>query len=204
VTLALAERDRLRSQMRVKRRSLDDRLAANAALAIARRLQRIPAFRRSRCVAGYWPFDGEVDVRPALAAAQERRATTVLPSLSRRRVGEMGFAAWRPGVPMTQNRYGIPEPLPVDRRLFRAADLDVVLVPLLAFDDRGHRIGMGGGYYDRCFATVTRGPCPWPVLIGIAYEHQRLNDIESADWDVPLAWVVTESAVRRCRSTDTT
>jgi 5-formyltetrahydrofolate cyclo-ligase len=199
VTLALAERDRLRRKMRERRRALDDRRANNASLSIARRLQRIPAFQRARLIAGYWPVDGEIDVRPALAAVQKRKATTVLPVLSRTRTGEMSFAAWRADVPMTRNRYGIPEPLPTGRHLFRAANLQVVLVPLLAFDDQGHRIGMGGGYYDRCFAAATRRPCPWPTMIGVGYEHQRLSEIESAPWDVPLSWVVTENALRRCR-----
>ena len=74
--------------------------------------------------------------------------------------------------------------------------LDLVITPLVAFDAEGNRMGMGGGYYDRSFAwrkrrRIWRGP----MLVGYAYELQKLNSIRASDWDVPMDAVVTESAL---------
>lgn len=81
----------------------------------------------------------------------------------------------------------------------RAAALDVIVMPLAAFDDHGNRIGMGGGYYDRTLAAAASAP-GWrrPTLIGLAFEAQRVAPIPAREWDVPLDWVATEAGVYRC------
>ncbi|MGA9423336.1 MAG: 5-formyltetrahydrofolate cyclo-ligase, partial [Rhodanobacteraceae bacterium] len=84
--------------------------------------------------------------------------------------------------------------------LIEAAELDVVLVPLVAFDRHGHRLGFGGGYYDRAFAFLHGRDMPGsPLLIGIAYAMQELPRIEASAWDVRLDYVATENELIECR-----
>ena len=96
---------------------------------------------------------------------------------------DLYFAAYRTGEPLRDNRYGIPEPVSPLR-----IQPTVVLAPLVAFDNRGCRLGMGGGYYDRYFASA-----PGVLHIGVAHECQRIDALPANPWDEPLAAVVTET-----------
>jgi 5-formyltetrahydrofolate cyclo-ligase len=95
------------------------------------------------------------------------------------------------------NCFGIPEPAGASGRWLRGAELDVVLAPLVAFDRAGHRLGMGGGFYDRTFRFVVRR-AEWrrPWIIGLAYDFQRVDALPVERWDVPLHAVVTESGAQ--------
>ena len=95
------------------------------------------------------------------------------------------------------NRFSIPEPVEPARRRIRPLFLDLVLFPLVAFDGRGNRLGMGAGYYDRTFEAVRRRRAwPGPKRIGVAYEMQRVDSLAAADWDIPLDAIVTDRATR--------
>lgn len=154
--------------------------------AIVRHLGALPAFRRARHVAVYWPADGEADVRGVAEYARSRGKTLYLPKVGRS--GAMRFATWPPAAQLRNNRYGIPEPVTVRWRTVPAAQLQVILMPLVAFDGRGHRLGMGGGYYDRALAGRRRRP----LLIGIAFSFQQVPMVPAQPWDVPLDMVITE------------
>ena len=97
---------------------------------------------------------------------------------------------------MDRNIFGILEPERKPR--IDARRLDLVLTPLVAFDDRGVRIGVGRGYYDRCFAFLNRRR-HWrrPKLVGVAYERQHVRELARASWDVPLWGAVTEAEYRQ-------
>jgi 5-formyltetrahydrofolate cyclo-ligase len=108
----------------------------------------------------------------------------------------MTFAELAPGALLAANFFGILEPK-VGRKI-EARRLDLVLTPLVAFDDRGVRLGVGRGYYDRAFKFL-RHRSRWrrPKLLGVAYELQRVAPLTPSSWDVPLWGVVTEARVRR-------
>jgi 5-formyltetrahydrofolate cyclo-ligase len=199
MTVTFSDRPALRREMRSMRRGLSPRESARASAAIVERLVRLPAFRRARSVAGYWPVDGEPDVREALLVALARGAAALLPVLGGSHSRPMRFARWRPGWPLLRNRFGIPEPAVRARRFFTARGIDLVIAPLVAFDPSGHRLGLGGGYYDRTFAPAIGRARPWAPIIGVAYEHQRVPELEPAPWDVTLDMVVTERHIWRCR-----
>lgn len=156
---------------------------------MARRLAASPLFRAARRIAVYWPNDGEIDVAPLLRRAWACGKTCYLPVLRGKR---LGFAAYRRGDDLNLNRFGIPEPALPARKLVGAPALDLVLVPLLAFDAQGNRLGMGAGFYDRTLAARARR-AHWrrPRLIGVAYEFQKVAKLLPAPWDVPLDSVVT-------------
>ena len=97
---------------------------------------------------------------------------------------------------LAPNRYGIPEPRVSARELMKAEDLDLVLLPLVAFDKRGNRLGRGVGFYDKTLAFLhRRRHLRKPHLLGLAHDFQRLSAVPTDDWDVPLDGVVTDRAV---------
>src|SRR5699024_7215783 len=122
--------------------------------------------RRFRHIAVYQARDGEMDPLPALSRHRFRGARLYLPVLDPVYRGRLRFHLWRQEERLRANRFGIGEPRHWQRG--RAAwALDAILIPLVGFDDRGHRLGMGGGFYDRTLADLARRPRR-PRLIGIA------------------------------------
>ena len=102
------------------------------------------------------------------------------------------FAPWRPGDPLVSNRYGIPEPDLSPDSLLEASALSLAVAPLVGFDGQGHRLGMGGGWYDRTFAFRHERAAP-PWLVGAAFAAQRVDALGAQAWDVPLDAVCTET-----------
>jgi 5-formyltetrahydrofolate cyclo-ligase len=119
-----------------------------------------------------------------------------LPVLRNRPSNSLWFTAYRPGDRLVNNCYGIPEPVMHSRRIVMPWSLDMVFVPLVAFDRSGNRLGMGGGYYDRTFA-FRRMRSHWrgPKLIGLAHEFQRVEQLLNQVWDIPLDGVITEQRI---------
>jgi 5-formyltetrahydrofolate cyclo-ligase len=145
---------------------------------------RHPWFKLSRSVAFYWPADGEISPLPLLRPAMRLGKTLYLPVIRRH---SLVFRRYRPGNPLRHNRFGIPEPAPHQPTLL-ARQLDLVLVPLVGFDLRCNRLGMGAGFYDRCFDRAgTRLRC-----IGLAHELQKIASVPQDPWDKPLHAVVTD------------
>lgn len=141
----------------------------------------------------FFAFDGEPDLKPLLRANPFREF--YVPVITRT---EMAFALVRADTLLTPNFYGIDEPARPE--LIDPRSLDLVLTPLVAFDNAGTRVGVGAGYYDRCFAFL-RQRRVWfrPKLLGVAYELQRIDSIKANPWDVPLWGAVTENGFRQFR-----
>jgi len=182
----------LRRALRARRgqTSRAERRAASAAL--TQRLSNLPAFQRAGCIAAYWPADGEIDPLPALRWAYAAGKACYLPVLCPQRDGHLHFAPWWPGAPLRRNRFGIAEPIAPRRHWLAPRMLDLVLLPLVAFDGAGNRLGMGGGYYDRSFAFRRRAAVRRPGLIGVGFDWQRVDRLPRRAWDVPLDAVLTE------------
>lgn len=181
----VALRSALRLQMRARRRALAPFRRRLANQAITRRIAALAAFRHARNVALYWPADGEPDIRALAKLAWRHHKQVLLPVVALR--GTMHFVAWAPGAKLRRNRYGIPEPA-VRRRRTAATRIDLVVMPLVAFDARGNRLGMGGGYYDRALARRGRQT----TLLGAAFSFQQAPAVPAQPWDIPLDIIVTE------------
>ena len=147
------------------------------------------AFLRAGRFAAYLPHGGEVDLRPLLERAWRDGRESYLPVVGR---GRLRFLPYAPGTPLRRNRYGIAEPDLPARWQVRAQALDLILVPLVAYDPQGNRLGMGGGYYDRTFAFLHRRRWRRPLLVGAAFAFQRVPALHANPWDVPLDGVATE------------
>lgn len=186
-------RQQLRRQLRAARRALTPAQQRQAAQGLYRQLAQHPLFRRARHIALYLPNDGEIDPRPLLREAQRRGKRTYLPVLSDWPRTKMVFQQVRRGEKLRPNRFGIPEPRIQRARQRTIWALDLILLPLVGFDDEGGRLGMGGGFYDRSLAYRARRTA-WhaPVLLGLAHECQKVERLAQASWDVPLQGTVTD------------
>jgi 5-formyltetrahydrofolate cyclo-ligase len=183
----------LRQRVRTARRALapDERAAADRA--IVGHVRRLPQFGCAEHVAMFLAFDGEPSLGALVPEATRRGKQIYAPVLTS---SGMHFAELNASAKLGTNFFGILEPslgAAIDAR-----ELDLVLTPLVAFDERGTRVGVGRGYYDRCFRFL-RGRQHWcrPKLLGVAYELQRVPHLTDRDWDVPLWGVVTEAGVQR-------
>src|SRR5690606_31040889 len=185
----MSTRNALRRGMRDRRRALPAPARIAAAEALAERLLALPCAPRSGHVAGYWATDGEIPLH-AWQLRLPRGVRYCLPVLHED--ATLRFAPWSPGAPLAPNRYGIPEPDVSPDALLEPARLDLVVVPLVAFDGACHRLGMGGGWYDRSFAFRASRPAP-PHLVGAGFSFQQVASIAHESWDVPLDAVCTES-----------
>lgn len=180
--------------MRNLRRVLPTAEQSAAAQAISARLGSQNLFEQAGTIAAYLPFDGEVDTRSLISTAIDAGKTVCLPVLVNDGK-KMKFTVYTPEQRLVPNDYGIEEPAPGNRHYVAADQLELVLTPLVAFDHSLNRIGMGAGYYDRCFSFLRqRGNKTKPRLIGLAYDFQRITEIEAREWDVALSGVATEIA----------
>lgn len=182
-------RDSQRSRGRENRRTISGADKHDAERHLARRLHRFPQLQRARNVGVYLAIRHEISLNQFVETAARRNFHLFAPVL---RGNTLAFASLDSATTLRPNRFGIPEPLNgpyIDVRF-----LDVVMTPLVAFDNNGVRLGMGGGYYDRCF-QILRGREKWwkPKLIGIGFERQHVQKIEAEKWDVRLWGAVTES-----------
>ena len=190
------EKTELRRSLRARRNALAPEDQRHAAERLASKLIGTRLFLTSRRIACYLPNDGEIDTRPILARIHRMRKDCYLPVLSRLSHDRLWFARLETNTDLKPNRFGILEPAVKSRDLIRAQELDLILMPLVGFDDRGHRLGMGGGFYDRSLEFLRHRTC-WrkPHLLGIAYDFQRVNGLTADSWDVPLQGVITDQAV---------
>jgi 5-formyltetrahydrofolate cyclo-ligase len=184
-TPAAPNPDELRATVRAARRALGEDERRSAQAAIVDRLLSLDELRRAVRVGWYLATDGEVDAGGAVDALRARGAQLWLPVVGPER--SMRFAPWRHDTAMQPNRYGIDEPVLDDTTAVDADGLDAVVVPCVAVDERGHRVGFGAGYYDRALEGTSA------ARIGVAFELQVVAQLTPAPWDVPLDVVVTES-----------
>lgn len=145
-------------------------------------------------ISGFLAIGDEIDPMPALEAARGLGFTLCLPVMVGRGKA-LVFRAWQPGDELISRQWGIREP----RETAAVVEPDVLLVPLLAFDADGHRLGYGGGYFDRTLADLRSRKRV--LAIGLAFDEQRIDSVPSLDYDEPLDGVLTPSGLLRCRPT---
>ena len=187
-----ATRAALRRELRARRRALTARDRAAAARSLARWIALTPFYRRARRIAVYLANDGEIDPGELVRRARAGGRQVFLPVLIDRPWPHLRFAPYPRGALLRPNRFGIPEPAVPRRTLLPARALDLVLLPLVAFDAHGNRLGMGGGYYDRTLAYQRGRTWRRPRLLGVGYAFQQVAALDPAGWDVPLHGIVTE------------
>ncbi len=187
-------RAQLRTRLRKQRRNISPSQQAQAAQSLFRQLAQHPLFLHAQHIALYSASDGEIDTQLLMREAWRRGKHVYLPVLARWPKTTMVFQRVRPvNQQWEKNRFGIAQPrwCVADQRAVWA--LDAVFLPLVGFDRHGERLGMGGGFYDRCFAELyQRDHIITPQRIGLAHECQCIEQLPVAPWDVPLHAVVTD------------
>ncbi len=193
--MASDTRDQLRKKTRHLRRQLTDHVQHQHAVSVASMVCKHVAFRNARRIAFYVAEDGEIDPRFIIQKAWQFKKQVFLPVLPPTG-NSLFFAPYTMNTILIPNRFGIAEPQTHPRYWVRARQLDLILLPLVAFDVQGNRLGMGGGYYDRSLAFMNhRKQWHSPRLIGLAHELQKVPALDSASWDIPLNMIATENTV---------
>ena len=177
----------LRARYRSLRQHLDAPSRSRKTQRINQRLEDLAVLTNGQRIAAYLASPEEASVDAFIKLAWHRLQSIFLPCIDEER-GHMTFTQYHPDAPLKKNCFGLLEP--ADRTaVAQASDLNCALVPLVAFDGQGNRLGMGGGYYDRFFAEPTERP----TLIGIAFsEQQTTAPLPCEQWDVPMDMVVTD------------
>lgn len=189
-------RHEYRARARAARRALSEMQRAAGAQALPAILATLPEWALARRIGFYSSVASEISLAPLINAELARGRLIYLPHLEHT-APQMRFAPWC-GSPMLlmPNRFGILEPRVDAAELIEANALDLVLLPLVAFDRLGMRLGSGAGYYDRALSMRRDRPPP-PLLVGIAYACQEVPPIPAASWDVPLDAIATENELFR-------
>jgi 5-formyltetrahydrofolate cyclo-ligase len=187
----------LRRTLRQARAAVPDAVRRMAARQVERQALSHRLIASQRRVGFYMPAKGELDCLPLLNRALWLGAECYLPIVPHYSQRKLWFTRLRDGRHWAVNRFGIPE-FGHRHDKYRAAWLDVLFMPLLGFDRRGYRMGMGGGFYDASLAFLGRQR-RWrrPRLIGLAFEAQRVERLPEDPWDIPLDGVLTEKRFYR-------
>ncbi|WP_442798697.1 5-formyltetrahydrofolate cyclo-ligase [Pantoea vagans] len=187
---SMLQRQEIRQQVRHLRRAMTDEQQAQAAEQLAELALNYAPVTDARNIALFLSVDGELNTRPLIARLWHLKKAVYLPVLHPFSPGNLLFLRYSPDTPLIPNKLRIPEP-PLDiRQLITLDQLDLMLVPLVAFDQHGQRLGMGGGFYDRTLQNWRQhGFLP----VGLAHDCQQVDSLPVAEWDVPLPAVMTPS-----------
>ncbi|MFC6377984.1 5-formyltetrahydrofolate cyclo-ligase [Tatumella terrea] len=192
MTYSQSERQQIRAQIRHQRQALSPQQQQLAAQQVAERALSFPLLAQARNVALFLSFDGEMDTRPLIARLWQRGQQVYLPVLHPFSQGQLLFIRYLPDTPLKPNRFGIPEPSLNLTELAPLDTLDMILVPLVAFDAQGQRLGMGGGFYDR---TLQHWQQHGVLPAGLAHCCQQVPALPTEQWDIPLPVIITPEKI---------
>lgn len=149
-------------------------------------------FNRNARIAGYLANDGEPSIDLMIQSQHKANRAVYLPALRKQ---QLSFKPYRFNDRLMNNKFNIPEP--IGHQCFSPKYLNIILMPLVGFDEHGNRLGMGGGFYDRTLRFTLRASCKKrPLLIGIAYSQQKVDKLHKQAWDIPLDAVMTEQGLQ--------
>lgn len=181
----------IRAAIKQTRMTLDASIQTDVALKILQQLKTLPSFSAANKIACYLSYNGEVPTKPIIDEIWQQNKNCYLPVLNTVPEKHLTFHEYSQQTILQPNKYNIDEP--INTHEIDITNLDIVLVPLVAFDEHCNRLGMGAGFYDRTFAF--RKQQNIPLLIGLAYEMQKSNSLTINDWDIPMDLVVTEKQI---------
>jgi len=181
-------RNSIRKIIRDRRKELTSSFQESAALALLSTLKNSVFVKESQHIALYLANDGELDLQPFIHWCWQKKKHIYLPVLHPFCSGHLLFLLYEENSTMIQNSYGILEPKLAVDKICPLAQLDLLFTPLVAFDNKGARLGMGGGFYDRTLANwQQRQFSP----IGLAHDCQQVDTIPVEAWDIPLPKIIT-------------
>lgn len=178
----------LRHTLREKRRHLPNHTIITASQQVFQKTISLPAFQQCQHIACYFSHENEIDPHSIVDYAKKHNKQLYFPVIDHK---ALQFYLIDQHTKYEKNIYKIPEPVHQHNAFFPIPSIDLFLIPLVAFDAQCHRIGRGMGYYDRTLAHRNKNA----ILIGLAYEFQKVDRIVPQDWDVDMHYVVTEKTI---------
>lgn len=183
----------IRKQMHHYRQQLSAKERAAFAQQATNRLITSKLFAISDHIGCYMAIDNEIDTQALIDNIWQQHKKCYLPIIDPNHYGQMHFAQYQQDDQLINNKWQIPEPTGATEAV-AGQILDLVIMPLLAFDRIGNRLGTGGGYYDRHFANISHWSKP-PILCGFAYDHQQFESLLPQSWDIPMNLIVTNQEI---------
>ncbi len=181
----------LRTRIKEKRGQLSSDNVGRLGEAIFRNILDSNILNDKKRIAIYYSVKNEVTTKQIIKHLWAENKELFLPIIQ---LNQLMFGPYKSGDTLSKNKFGIPEPVTRTEDLIAADILDLVIVPLVAFDSNCNRLGMGGGYYDRALAfKQTSSKTHSPLLIGLAYELQKVNALEINSWDIPMDGIISET-----------
>jgi 5-formyltetrahydrofolate cyclo-ligase len=193
---ASQEKERLRKEILRKRMALSPQDVQKASLEVMERIRSLSEWKNAWCVLMYWPIKNEIDVIPLLHELWKRGSIALLPRCRPDQPGFMDLCACGGMEDLESGSFNIMEPAACCATSEESGESfvpDLALVPAVAFDSHGYRLGFGGGYYDRVLALPEMDEA---VTIGLCYEFQRLETMPTNAWDEPVQGVCTERELK--------
>ncbi|MBW8184001.1 5-formyltetrahydrofolate cyclo-ligase [Shewanella sp. NR704-98] len=187
------KRSEIRANIRAARRNISpEQQACFGQQACAHMLAQLEKLKVKR-LALYLTNDGELDTQPLIEILWQNGIEVYLPRLHPFSRGNLLFLAYRPNTSLVQNSLKIWEPKLDITQMIQPHQLDVIITPLVAFDDVGNRMGMGGGFYDRTLVNWERMGSPLPI--GYAHDCQQVDSLPCEYWDIPLPMIITPTKI---------
>ena len=181
----------LRARIKEKRKQLSDESLNLLGNDILKNVQASISFEDRERISTYFSMNNEVDTSELNNYLWGINKHLFLPKIKQ---DKLLFSSYSKDQKLSLNDYGIPEPEHNDKKLIDAVEFDLMFIPLVAFDSKCNRIGMGGGYYDKTLAFKKESEKKSkPLLIGLAYEFQKIDTIEKNTWDIPMDAIITEN-----------
>lgn len=183
----------IRQEKRRYRQSLNPIVVSQASAKARELLRKCDEFLQANTIAIYYPSQGELDPLPLMRAFPEK--TFALPVILTQPHNHLHFYQYDSSAALHANKFGIDEPEPIAEKHLQPADIDLILVPMVAFDEGKNRMGHGAGFYDRSLAFPRESGLPH--FVGFAYDWQKVANLPVKPWDVPMDWIVTDQKIYR-------
>jgi 5-formyltetrahydrofolate cyclo-ligase len=183
-----------RKSIRQERNQIPHAVQERAGEQLVGQCTKLPELKAGHHIAVYLSVDGELNTTPLIHWLWQTGKSVYLPVIHPFSSGHLLFLRYENQTPMRFNQYGIREPILDQRGVIPTQTLDIIFTPLVGFDTLGHRLGMGGGYYDRTLAQwFQTGDGAKPI--GLAHDCQQVERLPIESWDIPLPKIVTPSRV---------
>ena len=184
------QRHKIRTEYREKRQALSAQQQSTAANKLLTTCISSTTLPQAKTIACYIANDGEIDPQAIIDYCWQQDKCVLLPVLHPFSKGHLLFVNYLPNSPTRKNCYGIKEPIVTTQNICPLTNIELVLTPLVAFDAKGNRLGMGGGYYDRTLAPIRLSSLT-TQLIGLAHTCQQNDKLLTDSWDIPLNGIAT-------------
>jgi 5-formyltetrahydrofolate cyclo-ligase len=184
------QRHKIRTEFRNKRQTLSAQEQCTAASNLLTSCLASTTLAQANTIACYVANDAEIDPINIIDYCWQKGKRVVLPVLHPFSKGHLLFVEYQANTPTRKNCFGIDEPIVTSTNICTLANIELIFTPLVAFDVKGNRLGMGGGYYDRTLAPIRRDSLP-TELIGLAHACQQTDNLLTDSWDIPLDGIAT-------------